>query len=90
MPYPRFSAWTNLDHIVGCDELVIGRKPTILTLRRTIEHASYDTHADHVKAIVVRLQCYGDFNRMLMVGEGYGREFLKSEIERLVKVLQEK
>ena len=27
---------------------------------------------------------------MLVVGEGYGREFLKSEIERLIKVLQDK
>jgi hypothetical protein len=27
---------------------------------------------------------------MLVVGEGYGREFLKSEIERLIRLLQEK
>jgi hypothetical protein len=32
----------------------------------------------------------GDFNKMLIVGDGYGREFLKSEIERLIKVLQDK
>ncbi len=31
-----------------------------------------------------------DYNKMLVVGEGYGREFLKSEIERLIKVLQDK
>lgn len=31
-----------------------------------------------------------DYNRMLVVGEGYGRDFLKSEIERLIRVLQDK
>ena len=31
-----------------------------------------------------------DYNKMLVVGEGYGREFLKSEIERLIRLLQEK
>ena len=31
-----------------------------------------------------------DFNKNLVVGEGYGREFFKSEIERLIRVLQER
>lgn len=29
----------------------------------------------------------GDYNKMLVVGEGFGRDFLKSEIERLIRVL---
>jgi len=28
-----------------------------------------------------------DYNKMLVVGEGYGREFLKNEVERLIKIL---
>lgn len=28
-----------------------------------------------------------DYNKMLVVGDGYGREFLKNEVERLIRVL---
>lgn len=31
-----------------------------------------------------------DYNKILVAGEGFGKDFLKSEIERLIKVLQEK
>jgi hypothetical protein len=28
-----------------------------------------------------------DYGKLLVAGEGYGREFLKSEIERLIRML---
>lgn len=28
-----------------------------------------------------------DYNKILVAGEGFGRDFLKSEIERLIKIL---
>lgn len=31
-----------------------------------------------------------DYSKMLVAAEGYGKEFLKSEIERLIRVLQDK
>ncbi len=32
----------------------------------------------------------GEFNKMLIAADGYGKEFLRSEIERLIRVLQDK
>jgi hypothetical protein len=31
-----------------------------------------------------------DYSKILVAGEGYGREFLKNEIDRLIKMLQDK
>lgn len=31
-----------------------------------------------------------DYNKMLVAGEGFGKDFLKSEIERLIKILRDK
>jgi len=31
-----------------------------------------------------------DYNKILVAGEGFGKDFLKGEIERLIKVLQER
>jgi hypothetical protein len=31
-----------------------------------------------------------DYTKILVAGEGFGREFLKNEIERLIKMLQDK
>jgi hypothetical protein len=31
-----------------------------------------------------------DYNKILVAGEGFGKDFLKGEIERLIRVLQDK
>jgi hypothetical protein len=31
-----------------------------------------------------------DYSKMLVAGEGFGKEFLKGEVERLIRVLQTK
>jgi hypothetical protein len=31
-----------------------------------------------------------DYSKLLVAGEGFGKEFLRGEVERLIKVLQEK
>ena len=31
-----------------------------------------------------------DYNKMLVAGEGFGKDFLKGEIERLIKILRDK
>jgi hypothetical protein len=31
-----------------------------------------------------------DFSKILVAGEGFGKEYLKNEIDRLIKILQDK